>query len=146
MPRNLIKIDLEKLNEYIFSKLKQFPEIEGAYLFGSCLEMMRPESDIDLGIIFKENLKSQNVDFIIEKIYRFLGHFDNHPFDIVSLRDVNTILAFKIIHKGQLVYISNKDSVTDFIEITSKKYSDVYPRYKKALEIITGLRGENFDS
>ena len=143
MSRNLIRVDLEKLKKYIVNKLERFSNVKGAYLFGSCLEMMRPESDIDLGIIFAEDLNSQgNTDLFIEKLYHSLGHFDGHPFDIVSLRDVNTILAFKILREGLAIYISDKDNVTDFMEQVSRKHSDVYPRYRRALEIITGIRSE----
>jgi hypothetical protein len=38
MPLELITIDLERLKNYISSKLMGFPEIQGAYLFGSSLE------------------------------------------------------------------------------------------------------------
>ncbi|MDI3481638.1 MAG: uncharacterized protein PWQ97_1293 [Tepidanaerobacteraceae bacterium] len=102
---------------------------------------MRPDSDIDLGIIFVENPK-QKIDLLIEKVYFSLGRFDGHPFDIVSVRDVNTILAFKIFRHGIPVYISDNDKVTDLIEQISRKHSDIYPRYRKALEVVSGTRGE----
>jgi predicted nucleotidyltransferase len=141
MPLELITIDLEKLKIHISSKLMGFPEIQGAYLFGSCLEKMRPDSDIDLGIIFVESPK-QKVDLLIEKVYSLLGRFDGHPFDIVSVRDVNIILAFKIFRHGIPVYISDNDKVTDLIEQISRKHSDIYPRYRRALEIVSGMRSE----
>lgn len=141
MPHELITIDLEKLKSHISSKLIEFPEIQGAYLFGSSLGKMRPNSDIDLGIIFVENLK-QNVELLIEKTYFSLGRFDGHPFDIVSVRDISAILAFKIFRHGIPVYISDNDKVTDLMEQISRIYSDIYPRYRKALEIVCGIRSE----
>jgi len=140
MPLELITIDLERLKNYISSKLMGFPEIQGAYLFGSSLEKMRPDSDIDLGIVVEESPK-QNV-LLIEKVYFSLGRFDSHSFDIVSIRDINTILAFKIFRHGVPVYISDNDKVTDLMEQVSRVYSDIYPRYRKALEIVSGLRSE----
>ena len=109
MSSELITIDIEKLKTYVSSKLMKFPEIQGAYLFGSSLEKMRPDSDIDLGLIFNESL--QSVGLLIEKVYFSLGRFEGHPFDIVSVRDVNTILAFKIFHHGVPIYISDNDKV-----------------------------------
>jgi len=141
MSSELITIDLEKLKTYVSSKLTKFPEIQGAYLFGSSLEKMRPDSDIDLGLILNESL-NQSVDLLIEKVYFSLGRFDGHPFDLVSVRDVNAILAFNIFHHGIPVYIFDNDKVTDLIERVSRIYSDIYPRYRRALEIVSGMRSE----
>ena len=63
----LITIDLEKLKGYVASKLAKFPEIQGVYLFGSSLDKMRPDSDIDLGIIFDEKL-SEDLSLDVESI------------------------------------------------------------------------------
>ena len=137
----LITIDLEKLKGYVASKLAKFPEIQGVYLFGSSLDKMRPDCDIDLGIIFDEKL-SEDIDLLIEKVYYALGRFDGHSFDIVSVRDVNAILSFRIFHQGMPLYIADNDKVTDLMERVSRIYSDIYPRYRRALEIISGLRIE----
>ncbi|TYP52508.1 hypothetical protein LZ11_01675 [Thermosediminibacter litoriperuensis] len=51
MPSDLIQIDRGKLEVFIAEKLGQFTEIAGVYLFGSALDKMRTDSDIDLGII-----------------------------------------------------------------------------------------------
>jgi len=53
----LIELDRSKLPCFVREKLEIFPEVAGAYLFGSVLEKMRPDSDIDVGIIFRAEVK-----------------------------------------------------------------------------------------
>ncbi|ADL08874.1 nucleotidyltransferase domain-containing protein [Thermosediminibacter oceani] len=141
MPLDLIQIDREKLKIYIEEKLGQFDEIAGVYLFGSAIDKMRPDSDIDLGIILVPGaVKSEKeLALFLEKLYLALRNFDGHPFDLISVRHVNTILAFEILRHGVPLLIKNDEVVSEVIESISRRYRDVYPRYKKALQIITGV-------
>ncbi|MDI3534916.1 MAG: uncharacterized protein PWQ82_1281 [Thermosediminibacterales bacterium] len=142
MPRELVKIDIDKLKKYVKEKLNSFSEIAGVYLFGSSLEKMRPDSDIDLGIIKRPGVikTERELEIFLEKIILSLNRFEGHSFDIVSVQDVNTILAFEILKKGMPIYIKDKETVTDLIESVSRKYSEDYPRYKQALELIVGAK------
>lgn len=136
MSRKLVTINLSELKNYILDKIAIFPEIQGVYLFGSCLEKLRPNSDIDIGIILDKFL-NEDKNIFIEKLYYYLGHFNGHSFDITSIRDTNIIIAFKILNKGLPIYINDQESVSDLIEFISRRYLDIYPRYRKALEMIS---------
>lgn len=136
MPRDLVKIDLEKLKAYIIQKLSSFDEIAGVYLFGSSLDLMRPDSDIDIGIIFYDYVDEEKAEDVIETLYLKLLNFEGHPFDIRSVNHSNTIIAFNILRNGLPVLVKDENTVTDLIEKVSLKYKEVYPRYKKALEMI----------
>ncbi|KXG78367.1 hypothetical protein AN618_04330 [Fervidicola ferrireducens] len=138
MPRELIEIDREKLKAYVTEKLYCFNEIAGVYLFGSAVDKMRPESDIDLGIITVPGaVKSEiELELFLEKLHLSLRNFEGHSFDLVSVTDANVILAFEILRYGIPIFIKDEDVVSDVIEHVSRKYADVYPRYKKALELI----------
>ncbi|MDN5313331.1 MAG: uncharacterized protein PWQ68_2305 [Thermoanaerobacteraceae bacterium] len=134
----LIELDRLKLSRFVREKLEMFPEVVGAYFFGSVLEKMRPDSDIDVGIILQTGaIKSEKeLDFLLAKLANALGNYEGHIFDIVSIGNVNNILAFKILKKGEPIYIKDEGKVTDMIEIVSRLYSENYPRYKEALKII----------
>jgi predicted nucleotidyltransferase len=99
---------------------------------------MRPDSDIDVGIILQTGaIKSEKeLDLLLAKLANALGNYEGHIFDIVSIGNVNNILAFKILKKGEPIYIKDEGKVTDMIEIVSRLYSENYPRYKEALKII----------
>lgn len=141
MPRDLVKIDLEKLKNYVVQKVRSFDEIAGVYLFGSSLDLMRPDSDIDLGIIFYDYVDENKAEDSIEKLHVKLLNFEGHPFDIHSVNHSNTIIAFNILRNGLPIYIGDENTVTDLIEKVSLKYKEVYPRYRKAVEmILEGLK------
>ncbi|MGB9812627.1 MAG: nucleotidyltransferase domain-containing protein [Thermovenabulum sp.] len=141
MPRDLVKIDLDKLKAYIIQKLSSFDEIAGVYLFGSSLDLMRPDSDIDIGIIFYDFVDEEKAEDIIETLYLKLLNFEGHPFDIRSVNHSNTIIAFNILRNGLPVLVKDEDAVTDLIEKVSLKYKEVYPQYKRAVEmILEGLK------
>ncbi|MFO7152507.1 MAG: hypothetical protein DIU66_004600 [Bacillota bacterium] len=40
---------------------------------------------------------------------------------------------------GIPVFIKDDDIVSDLIEKVSRKFSDVYPRYRKALDLVIGV-------
>jgi len=141
MPSDLDQIEKHRLKAYIEEKIGQFSEIAGIYLFGSALGRMRPDSDIDLGLILVPGaVKSEKeLDFFLGKLYLALRNFEGHPFDLVSVRNVDTILAFEILRHGVPLLIKDEAVVLDVVEAISRRYADVYPRYKKALEIVTGV-------
>ncbi|MGB9840263.1 nucleotidyltransferase domain-containing protein [Thermovenabulum sp.] len=141
MPRDLVRIDKEKLKNYITEKVASFEEIAGIYLFGSSLDLMRPDSDIDIGIIFFDCVDEKKAEDVIETLYLKLLNFEGHPFDIHSVNHSNTIIAFNILRNGLPLYIRDENTVTDLIEKVSLRYKEVYPRYKKAVEmILEGLK------
>ncbi|MCR4430935.1 MAG: nucleotidyltransferase domain-containing protein [Tepidanaerobacteraceae bacterium] len=75
----LIELDRVKLSNFVREKLEMFPEVAGAYFFGSVLEKMKPDSDIDLGIILQTGaIKSEKeMDLFLAKLVNTLGNY--HP-------------------------------------------------------------------
>jgi len=138
MPNNMVKINLEDIKKELIPVLEKYPEIAGAYLFGSALDCCRPDSDIDIGLIIDDEKKysDQDCQLIIEKILRTLSPINKHQFDLVILKSSEAIFSFRVIRNGTLIYNRDNTVVTDFIEKVSQKYRKVYPRYNKALEMI----------
>ncbi|MCF8009875.1 MAG: nucleotidyltransferase domain-containing protein [Clostridiales bacterium] len=134
---NMINRDIKAVTEQVNGALSDFHEVAGAYLFGSTLEMCRPDSDVDVGIIpvdFK--LSEKERVYLESKILNCLNSSTGFSYDIVVLNLDNIIFSFRVIKEGCLIYSNDPDRVRDFIEQVSRIYAEVYPRYRRALEEI----------
>ncbi len=135
---NLVKIKFQSIKDRLNPVLERYPQVAGAYIFGSALDYCRPESDIDVGLIMANEEKYQDRDreLLNEKIVRDLSPLHGHLFDVVILKSSESLFSFRVISSGALVYVKDLVVVTDFIEKVSHKYREVYPRYRQALEMI----------
>jgi predicted nucleotidyltransferase len=134
----LIKVDTDLIVARVCAALKDYPQVAGAYLFGSILELCRPDSDIDLGIVLVAGVKPDSTegDRLEAAISLRLAPVGGHSFDIVLLNPDKPLFTFKVITEGKLIYIGDNERITDVIEYVSRRYSDLYPRYRRALEEI----------
>lgn len=132
----LVRIDLEPVIRQVQAVLKEFPQVAGAYLFGSVLEPCRPDSDIDLGLVLEPEIEPDTKagDILASEVAFALQPVNGHPFDVVLLDPDKPLFVFRVMREGKLVYAGNMDRVTDLIEYVSRRYADLYPRYRKALE------------
>lgn len=132
---SLVRIELEELEAYVAQALSSFPQVAAAYLFGSCLDRCRPDSDIDLAVVLPLALVRTEKDREQweARISTELRAFDGHPFDLTIFNPEQTIFAFHIISKGQTVFIRDSDLVTDLMEYVSRQYEEVNYRYQRAL-------------
>jgi len=135
---NLVKIEMQSITNRLNPVLQRYPQIAGAYIFGSALDQCRPDSDIDVGLIAADEEKHQDRDreLLTEKVSRDLSPLNGHRFDVVILNSSEALFSFRVISSGVLVYVKDVLVVTDFIEKVSHKYREVYPRYRQALEMI----------
>lgn len=133
----LIHIDQDCIKEQTANILKDFPQIAGAYLFGSGLGVCRPDSDIDIGLVLEDIAINERERAQLGASIRNLFYpVNGHPYDIVLLELNNPIFFYKVIKEGRLIYVRNFDRITDVMEIVSRLYADVYPRYRRALQEI----------
>jgi len=138
--RSMVRIDEDRIKEAVGSALMDMKEIAGVYLFGSALELCRPDSDIDIGLVIKPlygKLDKYYLDIALAAEIR-LDPIDGHPFQVVPLNITDCIFAFNVIRKGRLIHEPDHEAVTDFTEIISRRYSENYPRYIKYLKEIVG--------
>jgi len=138
--RSMVRIDEDRIKGAVVSTLMDMKEIAGVYLFGSALGLCRPDSDIDIGLVIKPLYGKSDkyyLDIALAAETR-LDPIDGHPFQVVPLNITDCIFAFNVIRKGQLIYESDHEAVTDFTEIISRRYSENYPRYIKYLKEIVG--------
>ncbi|MGB9904452.1 MAG: nucleotidyltransferase domain-containing protein [Desulfotomaculales bacterium] len=138
MGLEMVKIDLEAVARKVRAALENFPQVAGAYLFGSALGNCRPDSDIDLGLVLEPGTDPESAaGYRLEaEISCLLPPFEGHPFDLFLLNPKKPLFAFKVMKEGKLVYCRNRERVTDVLETVSRRYADLYPRYRSALEEI----------
>lgn len=141
--RRLSRLDVSSVEDQVSRVLCQFPEVAGAYLFGSALEGCRPESDIDLGLVLRPGGYSEDsIDLLAAKISLAIGRLEGRVPDIIVLNHMKPTFAYRVISRGRLIYAHDRESVTDFIERVSRSYGEVFPRYKRALdEVLEGYVG-----
>jgi len=137
MVGKLTYLEKDAVSAQVTNVLKKFPQIAGAYWFGSSLGACRPDSDIDIGLVLEdiklnERERAQLEAEIRDSFYPYNGH----PYDIVLLDLRNPIFSFRVIKEGRLIYTGNSDRISDIKEYVSRRYAESYPRYKAALQEI----------
>lgn len=133
----LVYIDKDVVTKQVADVLRGFPQIAGAYLFGSALGALRHDSDIDIGLVLEDIVMTDKDKAQLEAdILNYLSPLNGHVFDVVLLDSGNTVFSFRVIKEGQLIYAKNMERITDVIEYVSRCYAEVYPRYRSALDEI----------
>lgn len=131
----LVTVDLKAVEDHIKVKTKHFHHICAIYLFGSVLEQMRPDSDIDVALIADRFLNDKTAVAIQSEVEETLGCFEGHPFDVTVLhRGSKSLFAFRVLDEGKVVFVGDRDQYTDFLERTARRYGEVNFRYQRALK------------
>lgn len=124
-------VPLDLIAERVNESLAAFPSIKGAYLFGSALENGPVVRDIDLGLIVA-GVSERESELIEAQAETQLGYIAGKPFDVTVLDERSIPFAMKVVREGRLIYISDLDVVTDFIERVSLAWREIGPRYERA--------------
>lgn len=132
----LVQVDKSKIKEKVTTVFNQYPQIVGAYLFGSTLGKCRPDSDIDIGVFIDRKINEKKRDYLAGELAIKLEPIDGHPFDINVVLPGETIFAYRIISEGTLIYVSDQNRMRDLVEQVSREYAEKGYRYRKALEEI----------
>lgn len=134
----LVKADLDLIIQKVRKVLPDFPQVAGAYLFGSIMGECRPESDIDLALVLEGGIDPGGFegDRLEAEISIKLTPIQGHSFDLQILNPDKPLFAFRAISGGRLVYSRNDGRLAEVMEYVSRRYADLYPRYRQALEEI----------
>lgn len=135
---HLVKTDLSAVAEQVRNVLVDFPQVAAAYIFGSALDLSRPDSDIDLGLVLQREINpdSQSAFLLEGEIAARLEPVEGRCFDINFIDPARPILAVRIFQQGKLIYCRDRERLGDVIEQASRLYAEVYPRYRRALQEI----------
>lgn len=92
--------------EILFEKLSAFFKKNTLIIFGSSVEKIRKESDIDLLIVGKQNLSKTIKDF--EDVY----NKDIHKIQVTNLEKLSTALIKEILEKH--IILNNTEQIINF--------------------------------
>ena len=106
---HLVRLDLGVVERRIRQLLPNYPDVAGAVLFGSALELCRPDSDIDVGII-RQNAMNPGADVwddlgAAEAVADALGKFGQHAHHVTVLSLRMPFLAFEALRTGHSLYL-----------------------------------------
>lgn len=113
--------DLDKKLKKLRQKLSLYPNVLGAYIFGSrASKRARIESDVDIALI-TERISAEELTTITSTITQILG---TERVDIILLNDVPPTLKFNVISEGRSFYFRNDSIENQFEMYTMKEYWD----------------------
>lgn len=124
---DLLRLDLPHVRARVRTVLSSFPSVAGAYLFGSALEFVRSNSDIDLGLIVRPIREIGSIESLAGEVEARLGKYGSHPFQVSVLRQEDNSFAFRAMRDGEIVSAADLEYVTDFIERVSREHEDLAP-------------------
>jgi|WetSurMetagenome_2_1015567.scaffolds.fasta_scaffold802196_2 uncharacterized protein len=118
---------------------KEQPPVLLAFLFGSmAVGQMHPESDVDIGILFKRVPNYKTVSSLGDKISTLL----KKEIDLVVLNNSSPIIKMQILKKGLLLHASDRKIYHRFFSDTLNQYDDLKRIRKNCEENI--LRGRMY--
>jgi predicted nucleotidyltransferase len=121
---------LEKIKENLTKFLLVKEEIVLAYLFGSSLRgMIGGRHDIDVAILLApkafETLESApNYKYETELIAGLVHLLKHNRVDLVILNRATPLLAYEVIHNGNVLFSRSEDQRIQFEVLSLKRHSD----------------------
>lgn len=146
-------IKFNKLNpDEIKSKLPLLPglfdkysdEIAAAYLFGSFHNKnTTPLSDIDIAILFYDNISKDKMNTIESNIYEELsGTLKTDEIDLINLNTAPLNMQYGVLKSKDFLYCGDKGFIVDFESMVILEYLDFQP-YREEMDrmFLESIRG-----
>jgi len=112
---HLVRVDIPEVLTRIAAVCARDPAIAAAYLFGSALGELRPDSDIDVAVILMPDVVVSG--WGPEGAWEAeLGRFDGHPLQVTVLTLREPIFAVMALRENRLAYTRDAGALTDFLE------------------------------
>ena len=103
--------------------LAHYPDVQGIYLFGSCMtEDEWPESDIDVALLLPPLAAKQEQSLAISDCAIELAQALGKDVDLLNARTVSTVFQKEIVTKGRLLFCSDRYAVDEFEMLTLSYY------------------------
>lgn len=123
----LVRVSLQNVVDRLRAVLPHFPQVAGAYVYGSVLGACRPDSDIDVALILQHDPVEPLEDTTDVEVEASLGRYGSHPYHVVTLRSEQVPFSFRVLQTGRLVYEQDHARVADFIFRVARDYDDLAP-------------------
>lgn len=127
---------LEDIEKAATDVLENEPLIEAAYLFGSHAKgKARLNSDIDIAVLFKEDIRdSQRIDTQQELFRRLFHALDRSDIDIVCLNRASLLLRHRAIREGIVIKGVKSQQRVSFHRDSIIEYLDTIPLRNELIE------------
>ena len=136
---DLLRLDRRVVAAQACRVLSGFPDVAGAYLFGSALDFVGRGSDVDLGLVMREPLAAEREFEVCGSLEERLGSLGRHRFHVTVVRPEEIAFAFSVLRDGALLYVADAKRVTDVIERVGREHDDLEP-FRKTFYAALGMR------
>lgn len=104
------------------------PAIVAVYLFGSRAEgTARPDSDYDLAVLYRPGREPGSIVEARTSLQQRFEELFNRDVDVVFLHLADIEMRYEIINKGKVVYCTDEEARTDFVDVVFRDYLDFKP-------------------
>lgn len=113
----------------LLSLLQAYPELLGAYLFGSQANGTASRlSDVDIGLVLRPNLIQKERHQILGKIFSDVSRLLKTDFiDLVDLQQAPVLLRYKAVMEGTCLFANDRTDMNRFTMDTVKLFEDFRP-------------------
>ena len=103
--------------------LVHYPNVQGIYLFGSCMtEDEWPDSDVDIALLLPPIEAKQERHLAMSECAVELARVLEKEVDLLNARTVSTVFQKEIVTKGRLLYCADRYAVNEFEMLTLSYY------------------------
>lgn len=114
---------MEKAGIIIQTVLAHYTNVQGIYLFGSCMaEDEWPNSDVDLALLLPPVEAKQARHLAGSDCALELATALGREVDLLNARTVSTVFQKEIVTTGRLLYCANRYAVDEFEMLTLSYY------------------------
>lgn len=125
------------MNEYdaiIRIVLEHFPNVQGIYLFGSCMTQDEwPDSDVDIALLLPPDEAKLESRLGMSRCWSDLAHLLRKEVDLVNARQVSTVFQKEIIAKGRLLLCVDQYAVNEFEMLVLSYYQKLNEERREIL-------------
>jgi len=135
----LVRIDLAGVLPHVAGVCAAHPEVLAGYVFGSALGPMRPDSDIDVGVILRSDTGRESSPWGCEgPLEEDLGWLGTHPHHVTVFNEAGAIFAVRALSESRLAYVADEAALSDFIERVALLHWQNAWRYWSAVAEVNG--------
>ena len=115
--------------------VKQFPEINALFLYGSILtDRFSNESDLELGVLFQREIDSEAYFDLILNFENEISGLLMNKMNAVIMNNANLVLLREIIQANFILFEKNRHERIDFCVKRMIDYMDFMPYFNRMKE------------
>lgn len=127
---NISRLNREDISDRIVNVLSREPGLKLVIMYGSAAaERMRPDSDVDVAVLFDNPLNLEQKMHLINRLEREL----KHDVDLVDLFNLSGTILKQILCKGRIVINNHTSALTRLYQRMVYNQTDMMPYVTRTL-------------